>query len=81
MRSVRAVRQAIDAMARKLKQLDDDVFDELDRVLIEGTYAELKDLARAEPALIRFGWSTDTKTLLFYTGDPSIADEGWKVVA
>lgn len=50
------------------------------RMFSSKTYAQLKADAAAEPTLLRWGWATDIKQLVFYTADSTVGDGGWIIV-
>ncbi len=45
------------------------------------TYANLKVISRSLPTDKLFGYDTDDDQLLFYCGDATKNDEGWRIVA
>jgi len=47
------------------------------RMFTSDTYASLKTAALAAPTLLRWGWATDIKQLVFYTADTTVGDAGW----
>lgn len=44
------------------------------------SYVNLKNHAAINPTLACWGWATDQKALVFYTGDTTVGDNGWFIL-